>query len=132
MALTKIKASSIDSIPVVVMDDISFQFDGDKTVFGLTLDYANIYTKMGYTIVDSKDLDVSINFYPISPYVRQATYPWITTFDSYKGFRVSGDNILFYQAPSPGSHCSIIFRNRSQTAQQRRYPFHPGTIALGD
>jgi hypothetical protein len=132
MALTKIKASSIDSLPVVVMDDISFQFDGEKTVFPLSLDYANIYTKVGYTIVDSKDLDVSINFYPIAPYVTQTTYPWLTTFDSYKGFRVSGDNILFYQAPAPGSYCSIIFRNRSQTAQQRRYPFHPGTIALGD
>jgi hypothetical protein len=132
MALTKLKASGVSSLPVVVLDDISMQFDGVETVFPLTLDYANVYTAVGYTIVDSKDLDVSINYGTIAPYVTQLTWPWITTFDSFKGFRVSGDNIIFYSAPPSGSYCSIIFRNRSQTVQQRRYPFHPGTIALGD
>jgi hypothetical protein len=118
--------------PTYVLDDISYQFDGAKTVFGLTLDTANISTVINTTIVDSKDIDVAVNGSVLMPYVQQLTWPWITPFDSFKGYRVVDDKIIFYTAPSPGNQCSIILRNTSSSAQQRRYPFTPSSIALGD
>jgi hypothetical protein len=118
--------------PTYVLDDISYQFDGAKTVFGLTLDTANISTVINTTIVDSKDIDVAVNGSVLMPYVQQLTWPWITPYDAYKGYRVVDDKILFYTAPSPGFQCSIILRNTSKSAQQRRYPFTPSSIALGD
>jgi hypothetical protein len=141
------RSSSVDSIltvdanlnaifryvaPTYVLDDISYQFDGDKTVFDLTLDTANISTVINTTIVDSKDIDVAINGSVLMPYVQQLTWPWITPYDAYKGYRVVDDKILFYTAPSSGFQCSIILRNTSKSAQQRRYPFTPSSIALGD
>ena len=141
------RGSSVDSIltvdanlntifryvaPTYVLDDISYQFDGAKTVFGLTLDTANISTVINTTIVDSKDIDVAINGSVLMPYVQQLTWPWITPYDSFRGYRVVDDKILFYTAPSSGLQCSIILRNTSKSAQQRRYPFTPSSIALGD
>ena len=141
------RGSSVDSIltvdanlnptfryvaPTYVLDDISYQFDGDKTVFDLTLDTANISTVINTTIVDSKDIDVAINGSVLMPYVQQLTWPWITPYDAYKGYRVVDDKILFYTAPSSGFQCSIILSNTSKSAQQRRYPFTPSSIALGD
>jgi len=141
------RGSSVDSIltvdanlntifryvaPTYVLDDISYQFDGAKTVFGLTLDTANISTVINTTIVDSKDIDVAVNGSVLMPYVQQLTWPWITPYDSFRGYRVVDDKILFYTAPSSGLQCSIILRNTSKSAQQRRYPFTPSSIALGD
>ena len=77
-----------------VLDDVSPQFDGIKTVFGLTLDTANISTVINNSIVDSKDVDVAINGSVLMPYVRQLTWPWITPFDSFRGYRVVDDNII--------------------------------------
>jgi hypothetical protein len=114
------------------LDDVSSQFDGTTAVFGLTLDTANISTVINTLIVDSKDLDVAINGVVLQPYVNQLTWPWLTPYDAYKGFRVVEDKIIFYTAPAPGSTCSITLRNASTTAQTRRYPFTPGSIALGD
>lgn len=141
------RGSSVDSIltvdanlntifryvaPTYVLDDISYQFDGAKTVFGLTLDTANISTVINTTIVDSKDIDVAVNGSVLMPYVQQLTWPWITPYDSFRGYRVVDDNVYFYTAPSSGFQCSIILRNTSKSAQQRRYPFTPSSIALGD
>jgi hypothetical protein len=117
---------------VYALDDISPQFDGDKTVFGLTLDTANISTIINTTIIDSKDVDVAINGSVLAPYVKQLTWPWITPYDAFKGYRVVDDKIIFYTAPTPGTQCSIILRNTSKLAQTRRYPYTPSSIALGD
>jgi hypothetical protein len=117
---------------VKALDDISPQFDGAKTVFGLTLDTANVSTVINNLILDSKDLDVAINGMVMTPYVTQLTWPWLTPYDAYKGFRVSGDSIIFYTAPAPGSQCSMTLRNVSTTIQTRRYPYTASSIALGD
>jgi hypothetical protein len=119
-------------VATYALDDISYQFDGTKTVFGLTLDTANISTVINTSIVDSKDVDVAINGVVLMPYVKQLTWPWITPYDSFRGYRVVDDKIIFYTAPNPGNQCSIILRNTSKSAQQRRYPFTPSSIALGD
>ena len=117
----------------LVMDDISPQFDGDKTVFTLAVDTLTVSNVINSSILDSKDLDVSMGGQLVKPYIGQTTYPWITPYDSFRqGYRVEGDNIVFYIAPSPGSDCSIIIRNISRSIQTRRYPFTAGGVVLGD
>ena len=117
----------------IVMDDISPQFDGTKTVFTLAVDTLTVSNVINTSIVDSKDLDVSMGGQLVKPYIGQTTYPWLTPYDSFRqGYRVEGDSIVFYVAPSPGNDCSIIIRNISRTIQTRRYPFTAGGVVLGD
>jgi hypothetical protein len=114
------------SIPVV-LNDISNQFDGTKTVFSLMLDQDMIYS-----IVDSKDLEVVINGARLSPYVNTQTYPWISNIESFNGFRVKSNNLIIYNAPFIGDSASLIWRNASNTTQTKKYPYSAASIALGD
>jgi len=117
----------------LVMDDISPQFDGTKTVFTLSVDTKTVSNVINTSILDSKDLDVSMGGQLVKPYIGQTTYPWLTPYDSFRqGYRVEGDSIVFYVAPSPGNDCSIIIRNISRSIQTRRYPFTAGGVVLGD
>ena len=114
------------SIPVV-LNDISNQFDGTKTVFSLMLDQDMIYS-----IVDSKDLEVVINGARLTPYVNTQTYPWISNIESFNGFRVKSNNLIIYNAPFIGDSASLIWRNASNTTQTKKYPYSAASIALGD
>lgn len=128
MALTTIKTSSIDSpiLSPIICDNIDRLFDGYKTVFPLTVAQASINT-----ITDSKDVTVILNGRQLEPYVKEITYPWITEYDSGRGFRVVGSNLYIYNAPDSGDNCVVMITGASQTAQTRRYPFSPTTLALG-
>lgn len=114
------------SVPIV-LNDISTQFDGSKTVFSLLLDQTSINT-----IVDSKDVQVILNGQILSPYVKDIEYPWFSEYDSYKGYRIVNGNIIIYNAPNYGDQCVMIVRSTSQSVQTRRYPYTATTIALGD
>ena len=114
------------SIPVV-LNDISNQFDGTKTVFSLMLNQDMIYS-----IVDSKDLEVVINGARLTPYVNTQTYPWISNIESFNGFRVKSNNLIIYNAPFIGDSASLIWRNASNTTQTKKYPYSAASIALGD
>lgn len=111
----------------IVANDISMQFDGVTAVFELKQDQTLINN-----IGDSKDLEVVINGQRLAPYVAEIRYPWITPYDSFKGFRVVGSNLIIYNPPSIGSSSYITVRSSSTTQQTRRYPFSAATIALGD
>ena len=128
---------SIPALPIV-LNDISTQFDGSKTVFLLNQEQDNINT-----ITDSKDLEVVVNGIRLLPYVDTYTYPWLTPYDSHKGFRVKNivsdantslyvGKVIIYNAPYIGDSSSLIHRQVTQTKQTRRYPFAATTIALGD
>lgn len=144
MALTTIKTTSsttanavVGNITVsgsvfssnfpLVLNDISTQFDGSKTVFSLLLDQTSINT-----ITDSKDVQVILNGQILAPYVQDLEYPWITPYDSFKGYRIKGGNIIIYNAPNYGDQCVMIVRSTSQSVQTRRYPYSAATIAFGD
>jgi hypothetical protein len=114
------------NIPLVV-NDISNQFNGQKAVFPLRTDQTSISS-----IVDSKDVEVSINGFRLAPYVTELRFPWITPYDSYKGFRIKGSNIIIYNAPDIGDQAAVVIRNNSASVQKRKYPFSATTIALGD
>ena len=114
------------SVPIV-LNDISTQFDGSKTVFPLLLDQTNINT-----ITDSKDVQVILNGQILAPYVQELEYPWINSYDSYKGYRIKDGNIIIYNAPNYGDQCVMIVRSTSQSVQTRRYPYAATTIAFGD
>jgi hypothetical protein len=140
MALTVIKSTGTDftantvaintlyqgNLPVVC-DDISSQFDGDKTVFALTTDQNYINT-----VTDSKDVRVTINGLQLTPYVSELRWPWITEYASYKGYRVVGANLIIFNAPDPGDTATVTVVSTSQSAQTRRYPYSASSIALGD
>ena len=110
-----------------VLNDISNQFDGSKTVFDLKADQTVINTT-----VDSKDVEVAINGLRVTPYVDTYTYPWITPYDSFRGFRVVAGKLILYNAPYRGDSSFIMTRPGSTTRQKRRYPFSATTVALGD
>lgn len=111
----------------IVLNDISTQFDGSKTVFSLLLDQTSINT-----ITDSKDVQVILNGQILAPYVQELEYPWLTPYDSYKGYRIANGNIIIYNAPNYGDQCVMIVRSTSQSVQTRRYPYSATTITLGD
>lgn len=142
MALTVIKSSGTDFVannvsitslypsgvkPPYVLDDISTYFDGDKNVFPLSVNQVSINT-----IVDSKDIQVVLNGQILVPYVSEQRWPWIAEFDSGKGYRVSGGNIIIYSAPDAGDVATITLVNTSLSVQIRTYPYSANTIALGD
>lgn len=111
----------------IVADDISTQFNGDTSVFALTQDLTPINN-----IGDSKDVEVVINGQRLTPYIKEIRFPWFTPYDSFKGFRVVGNNLIIYKAPYMGDTSYIIVRSSSNTQQTKRYPFSASTIALGD
>jgi hypothetical protein len=120
----------------VVLDDISSQFNNTTAVFRLTNNTANVTT-----IVDSKNLLVSVGGQTLAPYVQPITWPFFPEYDSWRGFRVRnnppgsgnvvvGSNVIIYNSPAVGDSCSLTIINNSATVQTRRYPFAPTTIAL--
>lgn len=130
MALTTIKSSSFDStspvISPVLCDNISNMFDGLTTVFPLKVSQTSINT-----VTDSKDVTVILNGRQLEPFIKEITYPWLPEYDSVRGYRVVGSNLCIYNAPESGDSCIVMLTGASQTAQTRRYPFSPTTIALG-
>lgn len=117
------------NIGPTVLNDISGQFDGSKTVFNLMLDQTVINT-----IVDSKDLEVVIGGQRLAPYVDILPYPWLTPYDSFKGFRVVGSTgqLVIYNAPYRGDTAVLTLRQQTTTRQKRKYPYSANTIAFGD
>jgi hypothetical protein len=126
-------AQVITSVLPLVLADVSNQTDGAKAVFPLTNDQANITSA---NITDSKNLEVVVSGQRLSPYVRQLTYPWLTPYDSYPGYRVvtssTSSNVIIYNAPAPGSQVTLTIINNSSVAQTRKYPYSATTVALGD
>lgn len=120
------------SLPLV-LNDISNQFDGVKHVFALRNDQTDMTAN---NITDSKNLEVIVGGLRLAPYVKQNTYPWLTPYDSYRGFRVvataNSANVIIYNAPAIGDQGVLTIINSSLTVQTRKYPYSATTIALGD
>jgi hypothetical protein len=89
-------------------------------------------SQSGVNIIDSKDLDVSVNGQFLRPHVTNQTYPWILDYDSHRGFRVRGNKLIIYNTPAVGDSASVVKRGSSTSKQQRKYPFTAATIAFGD
>jgi hypothetical protein len=123
--------------PGVILNDISNQFDGTKAVFPLQLEQDSIST-----LVDSKDIEVTLNGQVLKPHVTEYRYPWITEYDSYKGFRVisAGSSVStattnyveIFNVPAPGDDATITVKGISASKQYRRYPYSAASIAFGD
>jgi hypothetical protein len=121
----------------VILNDISAQFDGAQAVFPLQLEQDSIST-----LVDSKDIEVTLNGQVLKPHVTEYRYPWITEYDSYKGFRVisAGSSIStattnyveIFNVPAPGDDATITVKGISAVKQFRRYPYSAASIAFGD
>jgi len=120
------------SLPLV-LNDISNQFDGYKSVFTLRQDQTAITSN---NIIDSKNLEVIINGKRLSPYVKQLAYPWLNTYDSFNGFRVvataTSAYVILYNTPDSGDQAVLTIVSSSLNAQTRKYPYSATTVALGD
>ena len=119
-----------------VLNDISNQFDGTSSHFQLKTEQSAINIT-----ADSKDFEVVIDGRRLNPYVTRYTYPWLTPYDSFKGFRirtfrnlanVTSNYVTIYNAPYIGDSSTISLRTPTSTAQTTRYPFSATSIALGD
>jgi hypothetical protein len=110
-----------------VLNDIANQFNGAKTVFDLRLEQTAVTS-----FVDSKELEVVIAGQKLNPYIDILTYPWLSPYDSFKGFRVRSGQVTIYNAPYAGDSSHISYRKTSVSRQKRRYPFSAATIAFGD
>jgi hypothetical protein len=117
----------------LILNDISNQFTGSQSVFTLFTDQTNITSS---DVVDSKNMEVIINGLRLAPYIKQNTYPWLTPYDSFIGFRVVSDantaNLIIYNSPAPTDQAVLTIINRSTNVQTRKYPYSATTIALGD
>jgi hypothetical protein len=121
---------------VTILNDISNQFDGSKSHFQLKTEQSAINIT-----ADSKDFEVVIDGKRLNPYVTRYTYPWITPYDSFKGFRIrtfkdssnnSSNYVTIYNAPYIGDSSTISLRSPVTPTQITRYPFSATMIALGD
>lgn len=110
-----------------VLNDISPQFDSLSSVFALKLDQTSISS-----ITNSADVEVVINGRRLVPYVAEQRFPWLTPYDSYRGYRVSNGNLIIYNAPDAGDQAMVTIVSTSAAVQTRRYPYSATTIALGD
>jgi len=124
----------------LILNDISMQFNAKKTVFALKNNQTAITS-----LIDSKDLSVVVDGRPLSPYITELRYPWITPYNGYRGFRVatrSGNAkvtttnipqyLVIYNAPDIGQQATVTQINISTSKQTRRYPYSATSIALGD
>jgi hypothetical protein len=124
----------------LILNDISNQFNANRAVFALKTNQTTVTS-----VVDSKDLTVVIDGRPLSAYITELRYPWITPYDGYRGFRVvrtSGNlkassatvaqYLVVYNAPDIGQQATVSQINISATKQTRRYPYSASSIALGD
>jgi hypothetical protein len=122
-----VSASGV-SIPVI-LDDVSGLADAYTSVF--TLKIAGTQVSTTY-IVDSKDLQVTVDGRRLQPYTDTQNFVFMPSYDAYKGFRVRENRLIIYNAPEVGSQISVIAQPTSTTKQIRRYPFSATNIGLGD
>jgi hypothetical protein len=124
--------TSSTTLPLI-LNDISNQFTGSKSVFTLFTDQTNITSS---DVVDSRNMEVIVNGLRLAPYIKQNTYPWLTPYDSFIGFRVVSDantaNVIIYNSPAPTDQAVLSIINKATNVQTRKYPYSATTIALGD
>jgi len=130
--VTSVRANNVvTATQSVVLNDITNQFDNLKCVFNLTSEQSNVVN-----IMNSRNLEVVINGAKLAPYVTELRYPWLTPYDSFKGYRVVSSNtssqVVIYNPPAPGDQAILTLINNSSSSQNRRYPYSAATIALGD
>lgn len=114
-----------------ILADVSNLCDGNESVFDLKVDQTLLSSTY---LVDSKDLEVTVNGQKLNPYITEAPGPFVCAYDGgdSKTFRVRQNQVIIYNAPDVGSFVSMTVRKTASTKQYRRYPFSPTTIALGD
>lgn len=122
------------TVNILVIDDISNQFDGIKQVFELSYNGVDVIQNTNYK--HSSDLTVNINGQGAEPFVYQPTLgPWIVEYTAGRSrmFRMKDNKITFFRAPRRKTTGFIQINTVSTYAQSRpRYPFSPNTIVFGD
>ena len=113
----------------ILLDDVSGSADSSKAVFSLKQNGVALSTSY---IVDSKDLQVTVDGKRLQPYTQDGDFMFMPAYDACKGFRVRENRLIIYNAPEIGSQITIVVQKTSPTKQTRRYPFSATNIGLGD
>jgi len=108
-----------------LLDDVSQQTDSSKSVFALKQNGVELSTTY---IVDSKDLQVTVDGKRLQPYTENGNFAFMPAYDACKGFRVRENRVIIYNAPELGSQITLVVQKTSSTKQIRRYPFSATTI----
>jgi hypothetical protein len=108
-----------------LLDDVSNQADSYKSVFTLKQNGVSLSTTY---IVDSKDLQVTVDGKRLQPYTCDKDFVFMAAYDGYKGFRVRENRVIIYNAPEAGSQITLVVQKTSSTDQIRRYPLSATTI----
>ena len=119
---------TISISPTVLLDDVSGLTDSDNGVFTLKVNGVEVVNTY---IVDSKDLQVTVDGKRLQPYINNADFVFMPSYDACKGFRVRENRVIIYNVPEIGSQVSLIAQPASTTKQIRRYPFSASNIGLG-
>lgn len=124
-----LNGSAVGLSTSTILDDISSLADGSRLVFTLRTNATEVSNTY---IIDSKDLQVTVDGRRLQPYTANQDFVFMPSYDAYKGFRVRENRLIIYNAPEVGSQISLIAQSASTTKQIRRYPLSATNIGLGD
>lgn len=116
---------TISGFSSILLDDVSGLVDSANSVFSLKINGVEVSNTY---IVDSKDLEVTVDGRRLQPYTEKADFVFMPAYDAYKGFRVRENRLIIYNAPDVGSQITLVVQGTSSTKQIRRYPFSATTI----
>lgn len=125
---TWINPTASSATQQTLLDDVSGLTDSSNAVFTLKI---NGVAVLNTFIVDSKDLQVTVDGKRLQPYTNAADFVFMPSYDACKGFRVRENRLIIYNAPEVGSQISLVAQPISTTKQIRRYPFSATNIGLG-
>jgi hypothetical protein len=112
------------------IQDVSARFNGARTVFPMLVNNATILSMFG--TIKTEDIDVTVNGLAIEPYSSEVKYPWVIPYDWFNGYKVSGNNIILFNAPAAGDRAVIKVARTTVVSRTSRYPFSANTVALGE
>jgi len=118
----------------VLFNDVSTQTNGQKGVFALKNNQANVAG-----VANSKQLQVVLNGAVQTPFVKTWVWPFWCVDVSFKGFKVTtlgysatANSVVLYRPPAKGTQVSITQVNTATDSQLLRYPYSATTIAISD
>jgi hypothetical protein len=120
----------ITGVSAPLQVDVHGLADATNCVFTLRQNQTTLSTTY---IIDSKDVEVTVNGERLTAYASQKAFAFMPIYEvDSRTFRVRQNRLIIYNAPEVGAKISAVVRKASTTAQVRRYPFSAVTIGLGD
>lgn len=85
-----------------------------------------------FSALQTEDIDVMISGVQLEPYAKDTMWPWVSPYDWFNGYKVSGSNVVNYNAPAQGDKAVASVARSTSITRTYRYPFSATTVALGE